>query len=97
MTEKRIYWLAAICLLLTSLAFVIPRFVETREGGYASAGMAVLVFLGVLALAAVVSLYLLVLTLGAYRRLTFLPRLAGIAPAVILVTALAVLVGWLRY
>jgi hypothetical protein len=96
-TERRIYRLAASCLALVGLAFVLPRFVPSSEGGFASAATAVLVFLAVLAVAAVVALYLCALTIRAYRDLALLPRFAGIAPAVILIVALAMLMGGLRY
>jgi hypothetical protein len=94
---KRIYRLSAICGLLTALAFVVPRFVPNQEGGLASAANAVLVFLGTLFVAAVVSLYLFVLTLGAFRDLPWPPRLAGMAPALILVGGLVLLLGALRF
>ena len=95
--EKRIYCLSAVCVALTALAFVIPRFVPNREGGFASAATAILVFLGILLVTTVVSLYLLVETIRIYRGLSMLPRLAGIGPSVVLVTALAWLIGFLRY
>ena len=95
--QRRIYRLSAICALLTALAFVVPRFVSSQEGGLASAANAILVFLGMLLVAAVVSLYLLVLTLRAYRDLPWPPRLVGVAPALILVAGLALLVGGLRF
>jgi hypothetical protein len=71
--------------------------VPNQEGGFAAAATAVLVLLGMLFVAALVSLYLLVATLQAYRDISFLPRLAGLAPGVLLVTALALLLGFLRY
>jgi hypothetical protein len=96
-TEKRIYRLFAICGCLTALALVIPRFVPNQEGGFASAASAILVFLGMMFGAALVSLYLLVVTIQVYRDISFLPRLAGLGPSVVLVTALALLLGFLRY
>jgi hypothetical protein len=96
-TERKIYRLSAICGCLAALALVIPRFVPNQEGGFASAATAVLVFLGILFGAAVVSLYLLFLTLRVYRDISLLPRLAGLGPGVVLVTALALLFGFLRY
>jgi hypothetical protein len=96
-TERRIYRLFAICGCLTALALVIPRFVPNPEGGFASAATAILVFLGMLFGAALVSLYLLLVTIQVYRDISFLPRLAGLGPSVVLVTALALLLGFLRY
>ena len=96
-TEKKIYRLSAVCGCLTALALVIPRFVPNQEGGFASAATAILVFLGMLCGAALVSLYLLVVTIQVYRDISVLPRLAGLGPSVVLVTALALLLGLLRY
>jgi len=71
--------------------------VPNQEGGFASAATAVLVFLGMLAGAALVSVYLFVVTIQVYRDISLLPRLAGLGPGVVLVTALALLIGLLRY
>jgi hypothetical protein len=95
--ERSIYRLSAICGVITALAFIVPRFVPNQEGGFASAATAVLVFLGVGLVAAALALYLLLMTIQAYRDVSFLPRLAGIAPSVILLTAMALLFGFLRY
>jgi hypothetical protein len=95
--ERRIYRLSAICGALVVLAFVVPRFVPNQEGGFASAATAILVFLGMLTVAAIFSLYLFFATIQEYRSLPFLPRLAGIAPGVMLVAALILLFGFLRY
>jgi hypothetical protein len=96
--ETRIYRLSAICTAVTASAFVLPRFVPSSgDGGYAGAGIAILVFLGVLTLAAIWSLYLLLETIRAYREISIIPRLAGIVPSIVLVTAVAWLLGLLRY
>jgi hypothetical protein len=95
--EKRVYRLSAGCGALTALAFIVPRFVPNQEGGFASAATAVLMLLAMLFAAALLSLYLLFMTLKAYREISFLPRLAGIGPSVVLVVALALLVGFLSY
>jgi hypothetical protein len=97
MTEKRIYLLSAVWASFTTLAFIIPRFVPNREGGFASAATAILVFLGMWLVSVILSLHLLVVTLRAYRQVSLLPRLAGIAPSVIAVAALALLIVFLRY
>ena len=96
-TERRIYRLSAMCGLLTALALVVPRFVPNQEGGFASAATAILVLLAMLFATTLVSLYLLVTTIQAYREISLFPRLAGIGPAAVLVTALALLVGLLGY
>jgi hypothetical protein len=46
---------------------------------------------------ALVSVYLLVVTVRSYRSLTIAPRLAGIVPSVLFVGALVLLLGFLRY
>ena len=97
-TEKKIYSLAAGCVVLTALAFVIPRLGGPGgEGGLAAAATAVLVFLASLAVAAVLSLYLLVTTLQARSQIGFGARVAGITPGVILVLGLVWLVFFLRF
>jgi hypothetical protein len=93
----RIYRLFAICALVTALAFIVPRFVPNQEGGLASAAHAVLVFLGMLLVAALLALHLLAVTIRAYRDLPWSARLAGIAPALILVAGLMLLLGALRF
>jgi hypothetical protein len=96
-TEKKIYRLSALCACLTALSLVVPRFVPNQEGGFASAATAILVLLGMLFGTAVVSLYLLVVTIQAYRDISFRARLAGFGPGVVLVTALVLLLGFLRF
>ena len=96
-TEKKIYRLSALCGVLTVLAVVVQRFVPSRGGGFEATAIAVLVFVGMLFVTTLVSLYLLVITVNAYRHLSLFPRLAGIGPAAVLVTALALLLGFLRY
>jgi hypothetical protein len=96
-TERKIYRLSALCGAFTALAFVVPRFVPSQEGGIAGAATAILVFLGMLLGAALFSIYLLLVTIQAYREISFLPRLAGIAPTVVLLIGLALLIGFLRF
>jgi glycerol-3-phosphate acyltransferase PlsY len=96
-SERTIYRLSAICGIVTVLAFVVPRFVPSQEGGFAGAATAVLVFLALLLGAAILSVYLLVVTIQRFRDLALLPRLAGIGPSVVLVTALVLLFGLLKY
>jgi hypothetical protein len=96
-TERRIYRLCALCAGATALAVFLPRVVPNQEGGLASAATAILLFLVLLAGAAGLSLYLLVVTVRTYRSIALSARLAGIGPSVLLVTALAVLFGMLRY
>jgi hypothetical protein len=94
--ERKIYGLSIACAVLTALAVVMPFFVPDQEGGLAGAATAVLVLLGMLLGASIVSVYLLVVTLSAYRELPFLPRLAGIAPGVLLFSGLVALLIFLR-
>jgi hypothetical protein len=95
--EKRIYRLVAIRGFFSALAFIIPRFMPGQEGAFGAAGTAILAFLGMLFAAAIVSLYLLLVTVQVYRELSFLRRLAGVAPSVVPLTALAMRLGFLRY
>lgn len=96
-SEKKIYQLSALCGVSAAIAFVVPRFVSNQEGGLAGAATAVLVFLGLLVGAAILSLRLLFVTLRVYRDLSFLPRLAGIGPSVVLVGGVVLLLVFLRY
>jgi hypothetical protein len=96
-TEKKIYRLAALCGVLTVLAVVVPRFVPSRGGGFEAIAIAVLAFVGMLFVATLVALYLLVITVNAYRDLSLFPRLAGIGPGVVLVTALVLLIAFLMF
>jgi hypothetical protein len=96
-TERKIFLLCAACGVLSALAFLIPRFVPNQEGGFASAATAILAFLGMLLVAALVSLYLLFVTIQVYRNISIPARVAGIGPCVILVTALALLISSLGY
>jgi hypothetical protein len=82
---------------MTALAFIIPRYTPSTEGGFAGATSAVLVFLGVLAAAAALSIYLLAVTLKSRARIGTGARIAGVLPGVVLVTGLVWLVFFLRY
>jgi threonine/homoserine/homoserine lactone efflux protein len=93
--QTMIYRLAAACVLLLALAFVLPRFVDTGQG-LAGATGAVMVFLAILVVACIFSVFLLLRTLRAYSALPTAARIAGILPGVLLVTGLIVLVSWLR-
>lgn len=95
--EKKIYGLSATCAVLMAFAFVVPRVVPNTEGGLASSASAAIVFLLALAVTAIVSLYLLWVTIRAYRALSPLARVAGIGPSVIAVGGLVALVVLLRY
>jgi hypothetical protein len=86
-----------VCGGLAVLAFIVPRFVPDSEGGFAAGATAVLVFLTSLAVTTVVALYLLAFTVRAYPALSTGARLAGMAPGIVLVAALILLLGWLRY
>jgi hypothetical protein len=79
------------------LALVVPRFVRNPEGGFAAGATAVLVLLAFLAAAAIVSLYLVWVTARAFREIRPPARVAGIGPGILLVGALVLLIGFLRY
>jgi hypothetical protein len=96
-TEGKIFGLAGLCGVMTALAFVIPRYGPGTEGGLAGATSAVLVFLGILAASAALSIYLLAVTIKARAKIGRGARAAGILPGLILVTGLVWLVLFLRY
>jgi hypothetical protein len=96
-TEGKIFVLAALCGVMTALAFVVPRFTPDSEGGFAGAATAAAVFLGVLAAAAALSIYLFAVTIKARARIGVGAQVAGILPALFLVTGLVWLVVFLRY
>jgi hypothetical protein len=96
-TERRVYWLCLASMAIAGLALVVPRFVSNREGGLASAGTAILVFLGMLTAAALVAIGLLIMTVRVQRQLSAPARIAGVAPGVVLVIVVALLFGFLQY
>jgi hypothetical protein len=83
--------------LLAALAFVVPRFVTNPEGGFAAGASAVMTLLVMLFATSILSLYLLAITLQAYKELSMGPRVAGILPSCILAMALIFLILFLRY
>ena len=95
--QKKIYSLSATCAVLMALAFVVPRIVPNKEGGFAAGASAAIVFLLALAVTAIVSLYLLWVTIRSYRQLSPLARVVGIGPSVIAVGSLVALLVLLRY
>ena len=95
--ERRIYRLAALCGFLAALSLVVPRFVTNPEGGFASGASAVLALLAMLLVTSLLSLYLLGITVRAYRELSPAARIAGIGPSCVLVLALVSLVLFLGY
>ena len=95
-TERRVYRLSAVSVAVALLALVVPRFVP-GGGGLGIAATAILVFLALLAAAALVAVFLVVLTLGSYRHLSTGARIAGIAPAVVLVLGLVAMFAFLRF
>ncbi|MGB8435245.1 MAG: hypothetical protein WCE38_13375 [Burkholderiales bacterium] len=94
---RRIYRLAAVCVFLAAMSFVVPRFVTNPEGGFAAGASAVLTLLAMLFATSMLSLYLLAITLQAYKELSMGPRIAGILPSCILAMALIFLILFLRY
>ena len=73
-SERRVFRLCAASVAIALLAVVVPRFVPGGEG-LAVAATAILVFLTLLAAAALVAVYLLVVTLRAYRRISLAGRI----------------------
>jgi hypothetical protein len=79
------------------LALTVPRFFPNQEGGLASAATAILVFLTLLTAAALIAIYLLIVTLRVYRQVSTSARIAGIAPGVVLVLVMVLMFGFLRF
>lgn len=96
-TEKKIYRLFVICILLVAASLVVPRFVPNPEGGFAGAASAVLIFLIMLGVALCFSLYLLIITIQKYNNLSMAAKIAGIAPSAVLAITLFGLFGFLSY
>ncbi|NJN40292.1 MAG: hypothetical protein HC807_04750 [Gammaproteobacteria bacterium] len=95
--RSRIYRLAAVCVLLAALSFVLPRFFTNPEGGFAAGATAVLALLVMLFATSIFSLYLLAVTVRSYRDLSLGPRIAGIVPSLVLVFTLISLVLFLGF
>ena len=95
--KRRIYRLATACVFLAALSFVVPRFVTNPEGGFAAGASAVMTLLIMLFATSILSLYLLAITLQAYKELSLGPRVAGIVPSCILAMALIFLILFLRF
>jgi hypothetical protein len=79
------------------MSFVVPRFVTNPEGGFAAGASAVVTLLIMLFATSMLSLYLLAITLRAYKELSVGTRVAGIVPSCLLAMALIFLVLFLRY
>ena len=88
-----VYRLAMLCLVVSALAVIVPRFVPHDEG-FASAATATLIFLGMLGVAALVAIFLAILTVRHYAALPSTARIAGLSPAVVISAALAMLMLW---
>ena len=95
--QTKIYRLSAVCGVFTALSLIIPRFVSNPEGGFAAGATAVLVFLAMLLLATLVSIYLVAITLKAYQNIQIPAKIAGIAPALLLSSSLFGLIVFLRF
>lgn len=95
--ERRIYRLCGASAVVVLLALTVPRFFPNQEGGLASAATAILVFLTLLTAAALVAIYLFIVTLRGYRQISTSARIAGIAPGVVLVLVLVLMFGFLRF
>ena len=95
--NTRIYRLATLCAVLVALSFIVPRFFGTGGGSYGAAGSAFLVFLGMLAAALLLSVYLLLLTVSSYRHLSIGARVAGLTPAIVIGGGLVAMIWGTRY
>ncbi len=93
----RIYRLAGVCVVLSLVSFIVPRFVSNPEGGFAAGASAILTFLALLGVTLLVSVYLLVLTINDYGNLPTFAKVVGIGPSVVLAITLLSLLGFLSY
>jgi len=82
---------------MATAAFIVPRFVENPEGGFASGSSAIATLLIILCATLLFTLYLLIVTIQNYRSLSIMARFAGIGPSLVLALALLSLFGFLRY
>ncbi len=87
-SSQGIYVLAALWALVMFAAAVAPRLVPAG-GGPASGATATLAVLALLSLAALIAVWLLLQTLPRLRTLGGLPRVLGIAPAILNSLAIA--------
>lgn len=87
-SSQGIYVLAALWALVMLAAAVAPRLVPA-DAGQASGATAVLAVLALLSLAALIAVWLLLQTLPRLRDLRAPARIAGIAPAVLNLLAIA--------
>lgn len=87
-SSQGIFVLAAIWLLVMLSAAIAPRLVPAGEGP-ASGAAATLVLLALLALGALIAVWLLLQALPRWRDLSPFGRVLGIVPAVLNVIALA--------
>jgi hypothetical protein len=94
--DRTIYRGCALCVLLTLMAFVLPRFLPVGEGFAAGAGAALVFFMGLL-LATLCALVLLVITVRRHAALSQYARLCGYAPALVLCSGLLGLLWFLAY
>ena len=83
-SEKKIYRLFVILILLTIISLVIPRFIANPNGGFAAATTAALSFLLALAVSLLFSVYMLVFTLKNSANISKTAKLLGIIPSIIL-------------
>jgi uncharacterized membrane protein (DUF485 family) len=86
-----------VCGLLAALWFVVPPLRTERGGRVCQRCDRRSRFLASLFATALFSLYLLFVTLRAYRDISTTSILAGIILSIVVVAALALLFGYLRY
>ncbi len=83
-TEKKIYQLFVISILLAIMSFIIPRFTANPNGGFAAATTAALSFIISLAFSLLASIYLLLLTINNFGKISKTAKFVGITPSIIL-------------
>lgn len=83
--------------LLVIASILLPRILPRGEGGLAAGATAAMIFLLIGAVAALVSVILLVQTIRRFRALTPGERLAGVIPFVVTCTGFTYLMTLLTY
>ena len=79
------------------MTFIVPRFFPNLEGAFASGANAILVFLAMLVITLILSLYLFTVTIGSYAEISKMSRAAGLGPSLVLALMLVGFFSFLRY
>lgn len=87
MKSTRIYVGLVVFVVVMGLAFILPRLGTKGDFGLSAGAGAAITFLALVAVAGIVALVLLVMTLVGFKKLPAGARLAGLLPLPLLVAA----------